>query len=97
MDLIKCRKCTQSVWANQRVCPNCGTPLSPARVLWSFARGEGKGEVIGALLLVGGMGVGFLGHDQVGGIVASIGVAVFFAGRFARRVKAGLYSRGRRK
>ncbi|HEU0197606.1 MAG TPA: hypothetical protein VFQ88_10380 [Nevskiaceae bacterium] len=57
------------------------------QVLWSFARGEGKGEVIGALVIVVGMGIGLGDYQQTGGLIASVGVVVFFVGRFMRRVR----------
>lgn len=92
MDLIKCRKCSQRVWANHRVCPECGTRLPLNLRVWSFVHGEGKGEVIGVVVALAGMGVGWYGYDRAGGIAGSIGVAVFFAARFTRRIRERLDS-----
>lgn len=95
MDLIKCRNCPQHVWVSQRTCPNCGARVPLWRGLWSFARGEGRLEAFGAVVIVVGMAVGLLGAQQIGGGAASAGVILFFVGRFTRRLKQRMYTRRR--
>jgi len=89
MALIKCFECGKEVSDKATACPNCGAPPSgvktrqrrdntPVRVV----RAGWRWEVIGALLVIGGLIAAVAGAGVLAWLVLIVGFVIFMIGRF---------------
>ena len=82
MALVKCPECGKEVSSEAPTCPHCGRPIaSTTNKVVSVKRKGGKYELIGFLLIVGGI-FSFLISPLWAFVLMGIGFVVFLIGRF---------------
>ena len=89
MALVKCSECGKDVSDKAAACPGCGAPLltaagTPVTVNKTVrvVRAGQRWEVIGAVLVIGGLIAAIAGAGGLAWLVLIIGFVVFVIGRF---------------